>query len=86
LKPPQQNQIELKPKAVKDFKSLPKSEQEKISIRLQTMENNLEGDVRKLTNHTSEYRMRAGNYRALFEIEGNKIIVYRILHRKEVYR
>ena len=50
------------------------------------MENNLEGDVKRLTNHTPEYRMRSGNYRALFEIEGTKIIVYRILHRKEVYR
>ena len=60
--------------------------QEKVAIRLQAMENNLEGDVKRLTNHTPEFRMRAGNYRALFEIEGKKIVVYRILHRKEVYR
>jgi mRNA interferase RelE/StbE len=53
---------------------------------LQALENNLEGDVKKLTNHTPEFRMRAGNYRSLFEIEGTKIVVYRILHRKEVYR
>jgi len=33
------------------------------------MENNLERDVKRLTNHTPEFRMRAGNYRALFEIE-----------------
>jgi len=86
LKTPQQYQVELKPKAVKDLKSLPKADQKKVSCRLQAMENNLEGDVRKLTNHTPEFRMRAGNYRALFEIEGTKIIVYRILHRLEVYR
>lgn len=86
LNPTQQYHVELKPKAVKDFKSLPKSDQEKVSLRLQAMENNLEGDVKRLTNHTPEYRMRSGNYRALFEIEGTKIIVYRILHRKEVYR
>jgi mRNA interferase RelE/StbE len=85
LNTPQQYQVELKPKAVKDLKSLPKADQAKVAIRLQAMENNLEGDVNKLTNHTPEFRMRAGNYRALFEIEGKKIIVYRILHRKEVY-
>lgn len=83
---PQQYQVELKPKAVKDLKSLPQADQEKVAIRLQAMENNLEGDVKRLTNHTPEFRMRSGNYRALFEIEGNKIVVYRILHRKEVYR
>ena len=83
---PQQYQVELKPKAVKDLKSLPKADQAKVAIRLQAMENNLEGDVKRLTNHTPEFRMRAGNYRALFEIEGTKIVVYRILHRKEVYR
>lgn len=75
LKPPQQYKVELKPKTLKDFKSLPKSDQEKVSIRLQAMENNLEGDVKRLTNHTPEYRMCSGNYRALFEIEGTKIIV-----------
>ncbi|MCX6963226.1 MAG: type II toxin-antitoxin system RelE/ParE family toxin [Verrucomicrobia bacterium] len=83
---PQQYQVELKPKAVKDLKSLTKADQAKVAIRLQAMENNLEGDVKKLTNHTPEFRMRVGNYRALFEIEGKKIVIYRILHRKEVYR
>jgi len=86
LNTPQQYQIELKPKAVKDLKLLPKADQAKVAICLQAMENNLEGDVKRLTNHTPEFRMRAGNYRALFEIEGTKIVVYRILHRKEVYR
>ncbi len=83
---PQLYQVELKPKAVKDLKSLPKADQARVAIRLQAMENNLEGDVKRLTNHSPEFRMRAGNYRALFEIEGNKIVIYRILHRKEVYR
>ena len=44
------------------------------------------GDVKRLTNFTPEYRLRVGDYRALFEIEGNKIIMYRILHRKDAYR
>ena len=46
----------------------------------------MKGHVKKLTNFTPEYRMRAGNYRALFEVEGDRIIVYRIKHRKDVYR
>jgi len=44
------------------------------------MKTALHGDVKKLTNFTPEYRLRAGNYRILFEIDNNKIIIYRIIH------
>jgi mRNA-degrading endonuclease RelE of RelBE toxin-antitoxin system len=30
--------------------------------------------------------LRVGNCRVLFEIEGKTIIIYRIRHRREVYR
>lgn len=76
---------ELKPKAIKDLKSIPVEERERIIGRIELMEDNLQGNVKKLTNHTPEYRMRSGNYRVLFEIEEEKIVVYRILHRKEAY-
>jgi mRNA interferase RelE/StbE len=52
---------ELKPKAIKDMKSIPPKERERIVIRIERMEEDLQGDVKKLTNHTPEYRMRAGN-------------------------
>jgi mRNA interferase RelE/StbE len=76
---------ELKPKAIKDLKSIPLKERERILGRIEWMEDDLQGDVKKLTNHTPEYRMRSGNYRVLFEIEEGKIVVYRVLHRKEAY-
>jgi mRNA interferase RelE/StbE len=46
----------------------------------------LAGDFKKLTNFTPEYRLRVGDYRVLFEVEEHKIIVYRIIHRKDAYR
>ena len=49
---------ELKPKAIKDLKSIPLKERERIVARIEQMENDLQGDVKKLTNHTPEYRMR----------------------------
>jgi len=76
---------ELKPKAIKDLKSIPLKEREQIVARIVRMEGDLHGDVKKLTNHTPEYRMRSGNYRVLFEIEEERIVVYRVLHRKEAY-
>jgi mRNA interferase RelE/StbE len=78
--------VELKPKAIKDLEAVPKEEATRIYERLRMLEDDLHGDVKKLTNFTPEYRMRAGNYRALFEIEGDRVIIYRILHRKESYR
>ncbi len=77
--------VELMPKAIKYLKSLPKPEAQKIIVKLQSLENGLTGDIKKLTNFSPEYRLRVGNYRVLFEIEGSKIAVYRVKHRKEVY-
>ena len=50
------------------------------------LQNNLGGDVKQLTNFTPEYRLRVGNYRVLFEVEDDKVIVYRIVHQKDAYR
>jgi mRNA interferase RelE/StbE len=73
------------PKAIKDLNGLQKLEAKKIIKKIQKLENGLIGDIKKLTNFTPEYRLRTGNYRVLFEIEEQKIIIYRIRHRKKIY-
>ena len=50
------------------------------------MQDDLKGDVKKLTNFEPQYRLRVGDYRVLFEIENNNLIVYRIKHRKSAYK
>jgi mRNA interferase RelE/StbE len=32
------------------------------------------------------YRFRIGDYRVIFDIEGDEIVVLRVGHRKEIYR
>jgi mRNA interferase RelE/StbE len=78
--------IELKDRAIKDLKSIPKQDAQKIVQKVKALENGLSGDVKRLTNFTPEYRMRVGDYRVLFEVEESMITVYRIKHRKEAYR
>jgi mRNA interferase RelE/StbE len=78
--------IEFKPKAVKDLRGLPKQIQSKILEKIQLMENDLAGDVKKLTNFTPEYRLRVGNYRVLFEIENESIVIYRVKPRDKAYQ
>ncbi len=33
-----------------------------------------------------EYRFRVGDYRVVFDIQGNEIVVLRVGHRREVYK
>ena len=77
--------VELMPKAVKDLKKLPKPDAVKIAAQVQSLENGLTGDIKRLTNFTPEYRLRIGRYRVLFEVEEDRVVIYRIRHRKEAY-
>lgn len=78
--------IELKSKAFHDLKNINKIDQKRIIEKIDMLSNSLHGDVKKLTNFSPEYRLRVGNWRILFEIENELIIIYRILPRKESYR
>ena len=79
-------EVEFKPKALKDLDSMQQDSARRVIEKIERLEHNLEGDVKRLTNFTPEYRLRVGDYRVLFEVEGNRIIVYRVRHRREVYR
>lgn len=78
--------VELKPKAIKDLEKLPKGDQERMIQKLEMLSTDLHGDVKKLTDFSPEYRLRVGTWRALFEVAGDKVVVYRILHRSKAYR
>ncbi len=78
--------IEFKPRAINDLKTIPISESRRVIEKIEALQNGLTGDVKQLTNFTPEYRLRVGDYRALFEIEGEKVVIYRIKHRKDAYK
>lgn len=58
-------------RADKDLRDLPPQVQARIVVKLRCLQEDLSGDVKKLTNFTPEYRLRIGDYRVLFEIEDN---------------
>jgi mRNA interferase RelE/StbE len=79
--------VVLKPKAIKDLKAIRKDDASRIADALERLQNNLLGDVKKLTNFIPAYRLRVGNYRILFEVEEeSQVTVYRVIHRREAYR
>jgi len=78
-------QIAFKPRALKDLARLREADKRRAVERIEGLQINLAGDVKKLTNFTPEYRLRVGDYRVLFEIVGSVVVVYRVLHRKDAY-
>ena len=79
--------VGLKPRATKDLRNIHRPDAKRIAGALERLEDDLQGDVKRLTNFTPEYRLRVGQYRVLFEVENdNQIVIYRILHRREAYR
>ncbi len=79
-------EIEIRKRAQKDLAEIPKADAQRIADAVFAMENGLTGDIKRLSNYFPEYRLRVGNWRILFELSGDTIIIYRILNRKEAYR
>ena len=79
-------EIEIKPKALKDLARLARADAKRILAKVDALREGPTGDTKRLTNFTPEYRLRVGDYRVLFEMEARRIVVYRVLHRKDAYR
>lgn len=81
-----QYEIEIRKRAEKDLAGIPQKDAQYIADAIFAMENGLVCDIKKLSSYFPEYRLRVGNWRILFELSKSKIIIYRILNRKEAYR
>ena len=77
--------IDFKPRAIKDLRAFDAQDRARILSKIEGLQDNLAGDVKRLTNFTPEYRLRVGDYRVLFEVEPDRVIIYRIKHRKDAY-
>ena len=81
-------QIDLETRAKKELTTLPRDIQLKIHAVLEDLRRNPRPPgCKKLTGYDG-YRIRQGAYRVVYTIsdQAKKILVYRIGHRKDVYR
>ncbi len=76
----------FKPRASRDLNDLDRAIYDRVMTKILALREGLAGDVKKLTNFTPNYRLRVGDYRVLFEVVNNTIIVWRVRHRRDVYR
>ena len=77
--------IEFVPSALEQLRALPKEARRLIGAKLDRTQNDLIGDVKKLKGFKNKYRLRAGNYRVLFELEGSCVVVYSVGDRKDIH-
>jgi mRNA interferase RelE/StbE len=74
-------------KAVRDIDRLDAGVKKRISTTLLRFKDNPLQHAERLTNpELGGYRFRIGDYRVIFDIEGNDIVVLRAGHRKEIYK
>jgi mRNA interferase RelE/StbE len=81
--------IEFVSSAQKDVIVLPLQIQERIETEIDHFQNNPRPNgCKKLKGLANMWRVRIGNYRILYKIDEKlkHIIIYRVLHRKDVYR
>lgn len=81
--------IEWRPSTKKDLKKITKSEIPKIiqAVEALTEEPRPNGST-KLSGSEFTYRIRIGNYRVIYEIHDDVVLieVVKVGHRKDVYR
>jgi mRNA interferase RelE/StbE len=81
--------IEFARGAAKQFASLPRREQERLRIRIDRLtENPYPEGARKLAGEEGIFRLRSGDYRVLYSVKNDflVVLVLKIGHRREVYR
>lgn len=78
--------IELSPKAAKYLIKLDNITKQRIKAAFTRLaQEPPQGDIKKLQGKDG-YRLRIGKYRVLFDIAVNKIIVYNIDSRGQIYK
>ena len=81
--------VDFRPSALKAFDKLPRNDRLRVAEGIDglVMTPRPAGS-KKLSGEDGLWRIRVGNYRVIYKIEDNKllILVLKIGHRKDVYR
>ncbi len=80
--------IEIKRSAVKELEAVPVKDRRRITTKIQALAGNPRpAGCEKLSGH-DKYRIRQGNYRILYTIEDDVLVVtvIKIGDRRDVYR
>ena len=71
--------------AREDLDRLARRQAGQIVRKIGRLQAGLVGDIKRLQKHDVMYRLRMGDYRVLFDVESECIIIRRTKDRKEAY-
>jgi mRNA interferase RelE/StbE len=77
------------PAAMKQLKAAPKADANRILEALEQVASDLNNRfsfVTEMVGQPGTWRLRKGDWRAVFTIEGNDMVVTRIGNRRDIYR
>jgi len=80
--------IVVRKSVAKDLKNVPKKDTQRIVKTIGKLATEPRPPQSKKLSGDDKYRLRCGNYRILYQIEDDRLVicVVRIRHRKDVYR
>jgi mRNA interferase RelE/StbE len=78
--------LQISEQALEELRALPKEPRRRIGHRIDGLQTDLQGDVKKLGGQEGRYRLRVGSNRVLFSLEKDLIIVHAVRDRKDAYR
>jgi len=77
--------VEYAPLAVENLRTVPKAVASQIVRKISRLEQRLHGNIKQLRQADFGYRLRMGDYRILFDVEDDTIVIQKIGNRKDVY-
>ncbi len=81
--------IELTPRAQKKLRKLDRDIRARLMKAIAALaENPFPPDAKKLTGAGKLWRIRVGDYRVVYQVDGNRliIVIVDVGHRREIYR
>ena len=81
-------EISIKKSAIKELEKIPKKELHKIVKKIQALSSDPRPQGSQRLSHKEQYRIRQGDYRAIYSIDDDNLNVYiiKVGHRQEIYR
>lgn len=81
-------EVRIKPSAAKELDAIPKKDRQRLVPRISDLASNPRPDGCQKLSGGDDYRIRQGDYRAIYSIDDREKIVriLKIAHRKDVYR
>ncbi|HXE53033.1 MAG TPA: type II toxin-antitoxin system RelE/ParE family toxin [Tepidisphaeraceae bacterium] len=57
----------------------------RVLRKIDGLRHDLSGDVKRLKAFVPNYRLRVGDWRVLFDVSGDRVVIHDIKHRSEAY-